>query len=115
MHSILSRQIKKFLGNDARKLEELKDFLNAVNESYGHFDEDRKLAERSLELSSKELGEQNRILTERGEQHNELSERIKLILDSTDEGIYGTDLIANCIIFNKSAARMTGYSQEELL
>jgi PAS domain S-box-containing protein len=48
-------------------------------------------------------------------QHSELSERINLLLESTDEGIYGLDLEGNCTLLNKSGAGMLGYLPEEMI
>ncbi len=45
----------------------------------------------------------------------ELLNRMRLLLDSTDEGIYGIDLNVKCIFVNKSAARLFGYEAEELI
>lgn len=41
-----------------------KNLLILVSDTYRHFDEDRALTERSLELSSKELSEKNKKLEE---------------------------------------------------
>ncbi|MEA4873254.1 MAG: diguanylate cyclase [Synergistaceae bacterium] len=47
---------------------------------------------------------------------HESRERLKLILDSTAEGIYGMDTEGLCTFCNESGLRMLGYgSQEELL
>ncbi|MEK6943627.1 MAG: PAS domain-containing protein [Nanoarchaeota archaeon] len=46
---------------------------------------------------------------------SEFAKRFQLILDSTDEGIYGIDLTENCIFVNKSGLRMLGYAEEELI
>ena len=47
---------------------------------------------------------------------NENREQLKLILDSTAEGIYGIDTEGACTFSNESALKMLGYSrQEELL
>lgn len=55
-HRLLARQIKKHLGTQADQ-EALQAFLAAVNEAYEQHDRDRKLLERSIDLSSEELGE----------------------------------------------------------
>src|SRR3989338_3435711 len=60
MHKILERQLRKYFGSGVPS--GLKDFLDAVSYTYIHFDEDRALMERSLELNSKEMGEANRSL-----------------------------------------------------
>lgn len=42
-------------------------------------------------------------------------ERIRLLLDSTAEAIYGIDLAGNCIFCNKSCARLLGYESPDSL
>ncbi|MDP3697654.1 MAG: ATP-binding protein [Candidatus Taylorbacteria bacterium] len=61
MHRALERQIKRYIGNLSVP-PELSDFLEAVSQTYAHFDEDRTLLDRSLELSSKEFTGLNRRL-----------------------------------------------------
>ncbi|MHB8841518.1 MAG: PAS domain S-box protein [Candidatus Aquicultor sp.] len=43
----------------------------------------------------------------------QLAEQVQLLLESTDEGIYGIDLEGHATLFNRAASRMTGYSPEE--
>jgi len=45
----------------------------------------------------------------------QLANRIILLLDSTGEGIYGIDLNGRCTFINRSAAKMLGYTPEEVL
>ena len=46
----------------------------------------------------------------------ESEERVRLLLDSTGEGIYGVDLAGRCVIANATCARLLGYdSPDELL
>lgn len=40
---------------------------------------------------------------------------VQLLLDSTDEGIYGIDLQARCTLINRSGARLVGYRPDQLL
>lgn len=55
-------------------------------------------------------------LNEIAESMKENKERLQLILDSTEEGIYGNDLEGNCTFCNVSCLRILGYrSQEDLL
>jgi len=44
-----------------------------------------------------------------------LSEKMRLVLETTDEGIYGLDITGKCILINASAAKMLGYKAEELM
>jgi two-component system NtrC family sensor kinase len=58
-HSLLKRQLKKFRrdGNDIP--EEWQEFIQAVNDAYHGFDNDRRMLEHSMEISSQELFESN--------------------------------------------------------
>ena len=44
-----------------------------------------------------------------------LSNHLRLLLDSTDEGIYGMDLQGRCTFINRAAARMIGYAPVNVL
>lgn len=59
MHSLLKRQLKRYVGDVETDSQEWQGFLQAVNEAYYDFDEERTLTERSLELSSLELLQAN--------------------------------------------------------
>jgi signal transduction histidine kinase/DNA-binding response OmpR family regulator len=59
MHSLLKRQLQRFFGAGCVAPPEWQSFLAAVDEAYEHFESDRKLTERALELSSRELLEAN--------------------------------------------------------
>ena len=54
-HQLLDRQIKKHLKGISDK-EALSSFLEAVNQSYQHYDRDKSLIQHALSLSSRELG-----------------------------------------------------------
>jgi PAS domain S-box-containing protein len=49
------------------------------------------------------------------EENPRLAEHLRLLLESTDEGIYGIDRRGRCTFVNRSAARMLGYDPDELL
>ncbi|MCP4756794.1 MAG: PAS domain S-box protein [Proteobacteria bacterium] len=54
-HSLLKRQLKRFSIDRSSLSEELRDFIDAVDNAYQQSDNDRNMVERSLELSSQEL------------------------------------------------------------
>ncbi|NUQ80235.1 MAG: response regulator [Bacteroidetes bacterium] len=58
-HPLLNRQIRKYLDNDPQLIEKIGGFLSAVQSAYEQADSDRKMLERSLELSSGELVKSN--------------------------------------------------------
>ena len=59
MHSLLKRQLKRYLGPQDAFPEEWQGFIEAVNDAYWQSDSDRNMLERSLELSSQELLQAN--------------------------------------------------------
>lgn len=63
-HSVLERQIKKFLGNVNIDTfpQQWRDLLKVISDTYTHYEEDRALMERSLDISSKELTKSNQKL-----------------------------------------------------
>ena len=59
MHSLLQRQLKRCLGDSFSVPQEWQAFIGAVNDAYRESDSDRKMLERSLDLSSQELLQAN--------------------------------------------------------
>ncbi len=53
-HSILEKQIRKFLTSDYQENEELKNLLDTISKSYHGFDRDKKIADHAFEISEKE-------------------------------------------------------------
>src|SRR5712691_3745546 len=59
LHSLLRRQLRQYLGAPEPLPPDLAHLLEAVDRAYHQFDDDRRMLERSLELSSQELLEAN--------------------------------------------------------
>jgi diguanylate cyclase (GGDEF)-like protein/PAS domain S-box-containing protein len=59
MHSLLKRQLRRFGDETIPFIEGQNGFLQAINDTYWQFDEDRRMLEHSLELTSQELLERN--------------------------------------------------------
>ncbi|MGB0839542.1 MAG: sensor histidine kinase [Chitinophagales bacterium] len=55
MNRLLKRQVRKFLGGMDNIPPEMMPFIDAINKSYTHFEEDRTLLERAMDISSEEL------------------------------------------------------------
>jgi len=64
LHKLLHRQLKKAFGSVEAAPESLRPLLGTVNAAYHQSDTDRRLLERSLDLTSGELLEANRELRE---------------------------------------------------
>lgn len=72
---ILERQIAKHL--DAEKSKGLENFLEAVSKSYSHFDNDRILIERAMDLSSRELTDANQQLKDNSSKNDLIIKALK--------------------------------------
>ena len=59
VHTLLRRQVKRFFGAESEVPKEIEAFVRAVDEAYGQFDEDRRMLEHSIELSSSDLLQAN--------------------------------------------------------
>lgn len=70
-NGLLERQLKRYLKNVDGLPEEFHKLLQAISHAYDHYEEDRKLVERSLEISSYELTVNNRKLAELNKQVEE--------------------------------------------
>lgn len=60
---------------------------------------------------ARDITERKRVEQER----EQFARYVRLLLESTDEGIYGINLQGECTIINKAGAAMFGYEPEELL
>ncbi|WP_432738667.1 response regulator [Maridesulfovibrio sp. FT414] len=135
LHNLLKRQLKRHLNIDAESLEgPLLKFVQAVNDAYQDSDADRRMLERSLELSSAELMDANMSLTrlleeleERVEERTselqtsqlalkESEERLRVLYEAAPVGIFQSRPEGQYLYANKRLARMYGYgSPEELV
>lgn len=115
LHSLLKRQLKKCFGESIPTTEEYSAFINAVNEAYYGFDEDRLIIERSLELSSQELIDSNTELRQAEEElrlsHLELEQRVE---ERTSELIEANNRLTFEIAERLQAQQALMESAEEL-
>ena len=93
IHSLLKRQIKKYLGELSPLPKELQEFFASINSAYIQSDIDRNMLERSLDLSSQEL------LTTNEELQQTLS-LLNATIESTRDGLLVVDLTGKITSFN---------------
>ena len=106
MNKLLERQVKKIFGDVQNVPSDLLLFLQTVSDTYDGFDQDRALAERSIELSSQELLDANLRIREE-------SETQKTILAGIGDAMVVTDKDGKIIILNESAENMFGWDSKE--
>jgi diguanylate cyclase (GGDEF)-like protein/PAS domain S-box-containing protein len=131
LHSLLKRQLRRFIGNTESLPAGQAELLQAVNEAYLQFDSDRRMLENSLELTSQELlernAELNRVNTElemrvaaRTTELSNSEARFRGLFDLSPDAVIVIDPhepnvswpIIDC---NVAACLMNGYGREELI
>lgn len=84
----------------------------------GHGNLDKSITIRTgdeVEDVARSLDEARLSLKQAVDNLRESNRRIELLLQSTDEGIYGVDIDERCTFSNRAASEMTGYKPEEIL
>lgn len=82
LHPLLARQLRRSFGSADEIPEELKGFVNLVEQAYEQFDSDRKLVDNAMRQSSIELTQANADLKEQNEAKAEVFDRLLEILKS---------------------------------
>ncbi|SNZ01262.1 sensor histidine kinase [Flagellimonas pacifica] len=93
MHSLLKRQIKKFLPKELAEHPELEVFFDSISKSYSDFDEKLKMIQRATSLSSEELYAANLQLNKEAESQRKvlksLSRAVASMQDKTSDRLNG--------------------------
>jgi PAS domain S-box-containing protein len=106
VHSLIERQIKRYLKDMKPFHEVLQEFIKAVDKAYHENDEDRLLLERAFDLSSQELMQVNDELRKSEEKFRMLAESssFAIMMHQGDHWIYA----------NRAAEEISGYTEKEL-
>ncbi|MFK7775463.1 MAG: ATP-binding protein [Saprospiraceae bacterium] len=67
-NKLLSRQVKRVFAQDAELSDDFIKLLKMINQSYEHYERDRRLIERAMEVSSEELRNSHKNLAEQNEE-----------------------------------------------
>jgi two-component system cell cycle sensor histidine kinase/response regulator CckA len=106
LHSLLKRQLRRHLGGLDPIPKEWLRFIDAVNSAYFESDADRRMLERSLELTSQELLNANQ----------KAEDRFQKAFHANPEPISIATVSDGCFIdVNESFLRVTGYRRDEII
>jgi PAS domain S-box-containing protein len=128
MHNLLSRQLRKF-GLDATQrpnLEQWRQIIERVDNTYAQIDQDRYLFERSLTISSEEMRTLYEDLrrasaTELAQERNKLREsmervqKLSLVASKARYGVTIADAEGRAEWVNDGFTRLTGYAATDVL
>ena len=102
LHKLLQRQVQKHLG-PVDLPEEFLIFLQSVSSSYDHFDQDRTMLERSIEISSSELVALN-------ESQRRALDDLKTLFDNMDEVFFSLGFTKNKLLqMSPACEKVYGY------
>ncbi len=105
-HSLLKRQLRRYVAGPLPSPKEWLRFVDAVNGTYFESDADRRMLERSLELTSQELLNANQ----------KAEDRFQKAFNANPEPISITTVSEERYIdVNQSFLRVTGYRREEVV
>lgn len=126
MNPLLNRQIRKYLPDDVKDREDVQDFLKSVAASYENLDDQFKMTQRAMKISSDELFEANKTLREETRQQRSLLLRLQTVINAVqpfdndqdqDENLtlLGTKNIADYISEQAEQLIKVNKDQEKLL
>ncbi|WP_423998527.1 sensor histidine kinase [Maribacter sp. IgM3_T14_3] len=87
MHSLLKRQIRKYLPEDLKAHPEMESFLEAVEKSYENFDDKFSMLHRASTISSDELFEANKSLQKEASQQKNILVSLENAIRSLRENL----------------------------
>ncbi len=84
MNPLLKRQIRKYLPQDLKDREDMKGFLAAIESSYENLDDQFKMTQRAMKISSDELYEANRQLQGETQRQKALLSRLQAVINKVN-------------------------------
>ncbi|WP_228237825.1 sensor histidine kinase [Allomuricauda sp. M10] len=92
MHPLLKRQLNKYLPENWQENPSMTGFLEAVNKSYGNYDEKLEMLQRATTISSEELYEANRDLEKETKRQAQILESLENALEVLQSNFEEKDL-----------------------
>ena len=113
MHRLLIRQLNRHFGADFQPPPQLQGLLELIDQAYEQADSDRKMLERSLELSSQELielhlAEKETILRQQLANIERERKHFKALADTVPAGVLRLDALEECNFVNQEWIKITG-------
>jgi len=109
MNKLLERQIKKYLSNPASIPGEFAELLAVVSESYDHHEKERKMLERSIELTSDELINLNRKLETEAEELRVKEKHLSISQHIAHVGSWEYDEVSGQLYWSDETYRIYGF------
>src|ERR1041385_15640 len=111
LNKLLQRQLHKFFGDTVPG--DLTEIFQVISESYDHYEKDRKMLERSIDLSSNEMIEINDVLRKEKDNLNLINERLSEAQQIAHLGSWLWDVKNNIILRSAEFYRIFEISQAQ--
>lgn len=115
MNPLLNRQIRKYLPDDVKDREDVQDFLKSVAASYENLDDQFKMTQRAMKISSDELFEANKSLREETRQQRSLLLRLQTVINTVQPESSDGDKESYSINGSKNIAEYISEQAEQLI
>lgn len=116
MNKLLQRQVQKHFGNPDTVPAEFSALLKVIGESYDHYEKDRNMLERSIELTSTEMIELNDKLRKETAEVKKAHYNVKTLFENINEVLFSVDMVSYKLIQMSAACeRVYGYTPQEFM
>jgi PAS domain S-box-containing protein len=113
-NKLLQRQLTKFYGSLNEIPEKQLAFLKIISESYDHNERDRRMLERSIEISSTELVELNDKLRKEAIELKKTHNELNILFENIDDVFFTVDMINYKLLqMSSNCEKMYGYPIED--
>lgn len=95
-HPLLARQLRRAFGSSGDAPREMAALFSQIDAAYRQFDQDRRITDRAMELSSDELSEANALLLSQNRRNEKLLDRLRKTLSHLNTAVpdsSGDDLL----------------------
>lgn len=108
-NKLLQRQINKYAGSTEALPENIVNLLRVINDSYSHYEKDRKMLERTIELCSTEMIQLNSKLRKE-------TQELKTLFEAMREVFFSVDMESLQLIqISKACELIYGHSVSEFM
>jgi len=117
LHRLLNRQVTKHLDPSVEYPIEILQFIESINHSYIHYDNDRMLLERAMNLSSKELESLLIQIRNQAQQQKEVLEQLKVMLggiETSDVSVVTKDDLSSIVTSLQQELNIKEKTHQEL-
>jgi PAS domain S-box-containing protein len=115
-NKLLIRQIQKQLGHENKIPENLIPLFQVISDSYDHHEKDRRMLERSIDLSSNEMVELNTNLRKEKDDLKKAHQELNGLFENINEVIFSVDVVLNKLSkISVVCEKIYGYTSAEFM